>query len=141
MGRTGFQPVPSGSPKKKSIIGTLDHMARWLPIVVLVYGILLILGGIIGFVTAHSIWSLVSGGTLGIASIGAAAWAKTDPKKGYAVAAVCALLTVGIMIERFISTGKPMPAFGVIFLSLVMLGLLGYAHLHSKKGLTTDVTP
>lgn len=110
-------------------------MARWLPIVVLVYGILLILGGIIGYVASKSPWSLISAGTLGIVSIGAAAWAKTDPKKGFATAAVCALLTIGIMIERYVKTSKPMPAFGVIFLSVVVLGLLGYAHLQSKKTL------
>ncbi|RYG33994.1 hypothetical protein EON81_16760 [bacterium] len=105
---------------------------RWLPAAVLVYGILLILGGIGGYMASGSMASLYSAGSLGIIAIGAAAWAKTDTR-GYIVAALCALATVGIMLERYFKTHKPMPAFGVIFISLVMLGLLGYAHLQSKK--------
>ncbi|RYG40319.1 hypothetical protein EON79_22800 [bacterium] len=105
---------------------------RWLPVAVLIYGILLIGGGIGGYMASKSMGSLISAGGLGIITIGAAAWSKTD-NRGFAVAALCALATVGIMLERYFKTGKPMPAFGVIFLSLVMLGLLGYAHLQSKK--------
>jgi uncharacterized membrane protein (UPF0136 family) len=105
----------------------------WLTAAVIVYAVLIAVGGVIGFATAGSQDSLIVGGTIGLLLLGAAAWSKSSPKAGFATAAALTLIVIGIFISRYLSTGKAMPAFGVIGLSAVMLILLAVGHF---RGLT-----
>ncbi len=107
----------------------------WLSAVVLFYGVLNIVGGVIGYSTAGSIWSLVGGGAVGLALIFAAALSKTHPNKGFLIAGIATLVAAGIMAERVMKTaGSPGAGrnIGLLALAIIMLGLLAYGHFSEK---------
>jgi uncharacterized membrane protein (UPF0136 family) len=101
---------------------------RWLSTAVIVYGIAVAAGGVMGFVEAKSIMSLLTGGLAGLIIIGAGVLSSSNPKAGYGTAAVLAVALTAFFIYRFMSTHKAMPAMGVIGLSVLMLILLVAGH-------------
>lgn len=109
----------------------------WLSIAVIVYGIAVAAGGVMGFVSAGSPMSVITGGLAGLLIIGAGVMARTHPKAGYGGAAILALALVGFFIYRYIDSHKPMPAFGVIGLSVLMLILLAVGHFMSPSAAST----
>ncbi|MEA2551923.1 MAG: hypothetical protein QOJ65_99 [Fimbriimonadaceae bacterium] len=100
----------------------------WLSIAVIVYGLCVAGGGIMGFVTAGSPMSAIVGGLTGLLLVIFGLVSKTNPKVGYGGAAVLAIALIAFFIYRYMSTQKPMPAFGVIGLSVLMLILLVFGH-------------
>ncbi len=88
----------------------------WL---ILVYALLVAIGGIIGYVKAKSNQSLLSGLGSGIAL--AIAWyiSLQNPTAGLAMAAVIALALLVVFALRFRATSKFMPAGLLAILSLV----------------------
>lgn len=110
----------------------------WLSIAVIVYGIIVGLGGVMGYVSAQSPMSLVTGGLAGLLLIGAGIMARSNPKAGFGAATVLAMLLIGFFIYRYMETQKAMPAFGVIALSVVMLALLVFGHFMSSNSGATQ---
>ena len=100
----------------------------WLNIAIFIYAILMLGGGIGGYVKAHSVPSLVTGIVSAVLLIGAVALAKTNPKVGYMIASLVTLVLVGIFIKRYVETQKVMPSLGLVGLSLLMLGMLIVGH-------------
>jgi len=100
----------------------------WLSIAVIVYGIAVAGGGVMGYVEAKSIMSILTGGLIGVLLIIAGVISSSQPKVGYGSATVLALALLAFFIYRFMSTHKMMPAMGVIGLSVVMLILLIVGH-------------
>lgn len=105
----------------------------WLSIAVIVYGIAVAAGGVMGFVSAGSPMSLITGGLAGLLIIIAGVMAKNNPKAGYGAAALLALILIGFFIYRYMESHKAMPAFGVIGLSVLMLILLVVGHFMSSS--------
>jgi len=89
----------------------------WL---ILVYALLVAIGGVIGYVKAKSNQSLLSGLGSGVAL--AIAWyiSLQNPTAGLALAAVIALALLVVFALRFRATGKFMPAGLLAILSLIM---------------------
>jgi uncharacterized membrane protein (UPF0136 family) len=97
-------------------------MIAWL---VLIYGILIAVGGVMGF-RAGSMASLIAGGLSGIALVGAAvAMMKGSYSAGWWVALIVALLLLGRFGSAVISKGfKMMPDGMVIILSIIVIAAL-----------------
>ena len=114
----------------------------WLNVSVLVYGLLMLFGGIMGYVSSKSVPSLVSGILSGMFLIGSAAMAKTNPKLGYGIAALVTLILVGVFVERYMKT-HAMRNMGLIMVSVLMLALLAVGHFMGgdKAPSDTPVTP
>jgi len=96
----------------------------WL---ILVYALLVAIGGIIGYVKAKSNQSLISGLGSGISL--AIAWyvSLQNPTVGLAIATIIALALVIVFALRFRATNKFMPAGLLAGLSLVATGLFAIA--------------
>jgi uncharacterized membrane protein (UPF0136 family) len=97
-------------------------MIAWL---VLIYGILIAVGGVMGF-RAGSTASLIAGGISGIALVGAAvAMMKGSYSAGWWVALIVALILLGRFGSAAISKGfKMMPDGMVIILSIIVIAAL-----------------
>lgn len=81
------------------------------------YGLISLTGGIIGYVKAGSLASLIAGGGAGIVLLMSVLIARRKPFAGLLVAFIVSLLLVG----RFAKTALDRQALGV--LSAVMIGL------------------
>lgn len=95
-------------------------------LIVLVYGILIIVGGVIGYVKASSVASLAAGGITGILLIGSSiAMMKGAYQAGWWIALVVTILLLGRFAGAAMSKGfKMMPGGMVIILSLIVLAVL-----------------
>lgn len=68
---------------------------RWLNTLLLMYALLNVLMGILGFVRAHSRPSLIAGTAAGVIVLGSVALAKSNPRAGRIASLVVALLLLG----------------------------------------------
>ncbi|GBC93890.1 hypothetical protein HRbin15_02392 [bacterium HR15] len=93
-------------------------------IAVLVYALIIAAGGIMGYVSAKSTASLISGLISGVLLLVAFALSLRNPKVGFALAALIALGLGIFFLVRFLHTGKWMPAGISVVLSAVMLALM-----------------
>lgn len=85
----------------------------------IVFGILTIAGGVIGFVRAGSVASIIAGAITGILLL-IAGWVLPEYRAvGLATALVVSLLLAGQFIPKFLRTGKAMPAGIMSLLSVV----------------------
>ena len=82
------------------------------PIVLLVYGIVMILGGLIGYL-AGSKASLISGSVSGVLLLGAWFLARDHPALGLWGGVVLSALLSVVFGVRLAKTGKPMPAANI----------------------------
>jgi uncharacterized membrane protein (UPF0136 family) len=96
-------------------------------ITLIVYGALLVIGGIMGYTQAGSKISLVSGVASGILELVAYYLTRTQPRAGFGLGAVVALILTINFLARFLKTGKVMPAGLLLALSVVALILTGAA--------------
>ena len=85
----------------------------------IIFGILTIVGGVIGYVKAGSTASIVAGAISGIALIVAAYLLPGNVAVGLIVAGVVSLLLAGRFIPAFMTTGKMMPAGLMAILSAI----------------------
>jgi uncharacterized membrane protein (UPF0136 family) len=108
------------------------HM-NWLSIAVLIYGILMLGGGVMGFVTSGSVPSLISGLISGVLLIAAAFMTRSYPKAAYTLATVVTVALIAVFVERFMKTHKVMPSLGLVGLSVVMLILLIVGHFIGNR--------
>jgi len=91
---------------------------------VLIYALIIAAGGIMGYVSAKSTASLISGLISGVLLLVAFALSLRNPKVGFALAALIALALGVFFLIRFLNTGKWMPAGVSVVLSAIMLILM-----------------
>jgi len=85
----------------------------------IVFGILTIAGGVIGYVKAGSVPSIVAGAIAGILLLAAAFLLPDHQVAGLAIGLITSLLLAGQFIHKFIRTGKAMPAGMMSILSVI----------------------
>ncbi len=85
----------------------------------LIFGLLTIVGGVIGYVKAGSTASIIAGAISGIALIVAAYLLPGNVVLGLVVAGVVSILLAGRFIPAFMQTGKIMPAGLMAVLSAI----------------------
>jgi len=108
----------------------------------LIFGFIVGIGGFIGYISAKSAVSLASGITFGNLLI-LAYWGtginkktNTERKWGFYLGAVLSVVLLIFFIKRFLTTGKPMPAFVIIGFSVIGIVLNCYKlHLFSLEKL------
>jgi uncharacterized membrane protein (UPF0136 family) len=98
-------------------------MIAWL---VLIYGILIAVGGVMGYVKAKSMASLIAGVVSGIALVGAAvAMMKDAYSTGWWISLIVALLLLARFVIAELRGGfKMMPGGLVIILSIIVIAAL-----------------
>lgn len=96
-------------------------------IVLLVYAVLMLAGGVIGYRAAGSKASLIAGAVSGAVLFGAYAWSRSSPQRGFALAAVVALLLAINFGMRFAKSGNFMPPGMLMTVSIVALVVLAWA--------------
>ncbi|MCA1657786.1 MAG: TMEM14 family protein [Verrucomicrobiaceae bacterium] len=87
----------------------------------IIFGLLTIVGGVIGFVKAGSTASIIAGSISGIALIVAAYLLPGNVVLGLAIAGLVSLLLAGRFIPAFMKTGQVMPAGLMSLLSVIGL--------------------
>lgn len=88
-----------------------------------IFGVLTIVGGVIGFVKAGSKASLIAGGISGVLLL-VAGWLVTgNPTAGMVLGLIVSILLAGRFVPAFLKTKKPMPAGMMSVLSIVGLVL------------------
>ena len=85
----------------------------------IIFGLLTIVGGVIGFVKAGSTPSLIAGSISGILLLVAAFLLPNHLGLGLAVGAITSVLLAGYFIPTFIRTGQAMPAGMMSVLSVI----------------------
>jgi uncharacterized membrane protein (UPF0136 family) len=85
----------------------------------IVFGILTIAGGVIGYVKAGSMPSIIAGSISGILLLVAAFLLPDQRVAGLAIGLIVSLLLAGQFIPKFIRTGKAMPAGMMSILSVI----------------------
>jgi len=105
----------------------------WLGVVLILYALLNIGGGIAGYLSsAHSVPSVISGSAAGILVIGAAALATSHPKLGYIIAGVIALADLGFFAMK-LSKGAGIWPAGVMAASSAIVLICIIAGLATAK--------
>ena len=91
-------------------------------IVILVYGPLVLAGGVMAWVKAKSKPSLIAGGISGIILLGAGALVIGGRTEGAVLAAGMAVVLVLMFGVRLARGARPMPAIPIIVLSIIGFG-------------------
>jgi uncharacterized membrane protein (UPF0136 family) len=85
----------------------------------IIFGLLTIVGGVIGYVKAGSTASIVAGGISGVALIVAAYLLPGNVVLGLIIAGLVSVALAGRFIPAFMKTGKVMPAGLMAVLSVI----------------------
>lgn len=92
--------------------------------IVLIYGIVVIIGGLIGFFKAGSIISLISSTALGTILIASAYAIFKKKPLGLYIAYLTSFVILTVFIIRYAMTQKPVPALPMALISVVVIILL-----------------
>jgi uncharacterized membrane protein (UPF0136 family) len=87
----------------------------------IIFGALTIVGGIIGYVKAGSLPSIIAGSITGILLVIAGSILPQHRVAGLATAFIVSLLLAGQFVPKFFRTGKMMPAGMMSILSIIGL--------------------
>jgi uncharacterized membrane protein (UPF0136 family) len=85
----------------------------------IVFGILTIAGGVVGYVKAGSVASIVAGGITGVLLLVAAFLLPEYRIAGLATACIVSLLLAAQFVPKFLRTGRVMPAGMMSILSVI----------------------
>jgi uncharacterized membrane protein (UPF0136 family) len=85
----------------------------------IVFGILTIAGGVVGYVKAGSVASIVAGGITGVLLLAAAFLLPEYRIVGLATACIVSLLLAAQFVPKFLRTGRVMPAGMMSILSVI----------------------
>ena len=104
----------------------------WLNVVLLLYAVLNVTMGLLGYINKHSIVSLIAG-TVAAAIIGfCLIWVKTNPRSARITSLVVAILLLGNFTPGTLAN-KLYPA-GIMFVcSLIVIICLGAGHMIGMK--------
>ncbi len=94
-----------------------------------IYGVITILGGVMGFVTAGSVISLVAGGVFGVLLLAGGYGLLTEATWGFWVSLVATVVLLIQFAPTFTRTGELMPAGLMSLLGIWILGVLIVAYL------------
>ena len=97
----------------------MQYMIGPAKIYFIIFGLLTIVGGVIGYVKAGSTVSIVAGAISGIALIVAAMLLPGNVVLGLAIAGLVSILLAGRFIPAFMKTGAMMPAGLMSLLSVI----------------------
>jgi uncharacterized membrane protein (UPF0136 family) len=102
-------------------------------IVLLVYALLMLVGGFIGYRAAGSSASLFAGA--GSAVVLAAAWviSRTSPVAGFGLGAVTSLVLAIVFGMRLAKTGKMMPSGMLLVVSVLAFLVLAWTAMRAGK--------
>lgn len=95
-------------------------MLNAIPFVYFFYAIALFGGGYMGYKTAGSVPSLVGSSIFAVLAIAAGIISFQSKHNGLLLGLETAMLVIGLFVFRYIQTGKPMPAFGAIGMSVIV---------------------
>jgi uncharacterized membrane protein (UPF0136 family) len=84
-----------------------------------IFGILTIVGGLIGYVSKGSVPSIVAGSIAGVLLLVGAFLLPNHAVAGLAITLILSLLLAGQFVPKFIQTGKAMPAGMMSILSVI----------------------
>lgn len=85
----------------------------------LIFGLLTIIGGVMGYVRAGSMASIIAGSVSGILLLVAAYLMGSNPVAGLALAAVVSILLAGRFVPAFLKNNEFMPAGMMSLLSVI----------------------
>jgi uncharacterized membrane protein (UPF0136 family) len=85
----------------------------------IIFGILTIAGGVVGYVKAGSVASIIAGSIAGVLLLVAAFLLPEHRATGLATALIVSLLLAAQFIPRFLQTGRIMPAGMMSILSVI----------------------
>ena len=86
-----------------------------------IYGLLMLVGGVIGYKKAGSKMSLMMGIVSSVFIFIGLTITQKSPTKGYTLIAVMAVFLLGIFIKRFIKTKSFMPSGMLVIVNLLAL--------------------
>ena len=109
-------------------------------IVFFAYSVLLIVGGIAGFVEAKSVISLVAGVVCGLLALAGGIYITTNPTVGLVLGIVAALLSTGGMAPRYAKSKKLWPA-GIVLAASVLTLVVGAAGFTAPRGTSAPNPP
>lgn len=98
-------------------------MLNAIPFVYFVYAVALFGGGYMGYKTAGSVPSLIGSSLFAVLAIAAGIISLQNKHNGLLLGLETAMLVIGLFLFRYIQTGKPMPAFGAIGMSVIVAAL------------------
>jgi uncharacterized membrane protein (UPF0136 family) len=87
----------------------------------IIFGVLTVVGGVIGYVKAGSVASIVAGSITGVLLLVAAFLLPDHRAAGLATAFIISLLLAAQFVPKFIGTGRVMPAGMMSILSVIGL--------------------
>ena len=99
----------------------------------LIYAIILILGGIMGYIKAHSVISLLTGFISGVLVFISCKLGKNNPKAAYLYISSISLILAGFFSYRYSLTHTFMPAGLMVLLSTITLVVVGLNFLKCCK--------
>jgi uncharacterized membrane protein (UPF0136 family) len=99
----------------------------------LLYGLIAIVGGLIGYIKADSVASLIAGGASGVILLVGAALVGKKPKAGLIIALVLSLLLIGRFASTAFKTGPSLLAVVMIGGGLAVLIAAGLALAASPR--------
>ncbi len=85
----------------------------------IVFGLLTIVGGVIGYVSKGSVPSVIAGSISGIALLAAAFLLPNNVAAGLVLAGLVSILLAGRFVPAFLKTGAVMPAGMMSVLSII----------------------
>ncbi len=104
-------------------------------IVLLVYALLMVVGGVMGYVKGGSRPSLIAGAVSGLLLFVALFISRSSPVAGLWIGAVVSLLLCITFAMRLAKTGTFMPSGMLLMVSVVALVLLTWAALGAQRKL------
>ena len=117
---------------RKEKVRQIRPMIPWPVLLLYIYGILLIIGGAMGYVKAKSVPSLVAGLVCGFIALFLGyryAWHFAPH-----AALILALVLIFLMGRRYLNTRKPMPALVIVVLSVIVAVVQVYILLFVGAG-------
>ncbi len=105
-------------------------MDKFSKLVSLIYGVMLILGGLMGFLKAHSKVSLLTGAVSGLVVLLSC---KVQAKSSYLYVSAISLVLAGFFSYRFAQNHAFMPAGLMLILSTTTFCIVSLSWFKSKK--------
>ena len=110
------------------LLDSANALAYWIPLMLLpakiyflIFGVLTIVGGVIGYVKAGSLPSIIAGAITGVLLLVGGALLPEHRAIGLATGFVVSLLLAAQFVPKFIRTGRAMPAGMMSILSVIGL--------------------